>query len=38
MNAALPSEKKILVVEDEAGIRNNILLMLKIERFAAVGA
>ncbi|HEY6864439.1 MAG TPA: response regulator, partial [Burkholderiales bacterium] len=38
MNTSLPTEKKILVVEDEAGIRNNILLMLKIERFTAVGA
>jgi len=33
-----PNEKKILVIEDEAGIRNNILLMLKIERFGALGA
>jgi class 3 adenylate cyclase len=38
MTAPIPSERKILVIEDEAGIRNNILLMLKIERFAAVGA
>jgi serine/threonine-protein kinase PpkA len=38
MNTPLPAEKKILVIEDEAGIRNNILLMLKIERFAAIGA
>jgi class 3 adenylate cyclase len=38
MSGQMPGEKKILVIEDEAGIRNNILLMLKIERFAAVGA
>jgi class 3 adenylate cyclase len=38
MTAPATNEKKILVVEDEAGIRNNILLMLKIERFAALGA
>jgi serine/threonine-protein kinase PpkA len=38
MTAPGPAEKKVLVIEDEAGIRNNILLMLKIERFAAVGA
>jgi serine/threonine-protein kinase PpkA len=38
MSAQAASEKKILVIEDEAGIRNNILLMLKIERFGAVGA
>ena len=38
MNAPTTNEKKILVIEDEAGIRNNILLMLKIERFAALGA
>ena len=31
-------DKKILVIDDEPVIRNNILLMLKIERFAAVGA
>jgi serine/threonine-protein kinase PpkA len=38
MSAQAATEKKILVIEDEAGIRNNILLMLKIERFGAVGA
>ncbi len=38
MSTAPPTEKQILVIEDEAGIRNNILLMLKIERFGAVGA
>jgi serine/threonine-protein kinase PpkA len=38
MSAPVATEKKILVIEDEAGIRNNILLMLKIERFRAVGA
>ncbi|MGB7543208.1 MAG: protein kinase [Burkholderiales bacterium] len=30
--------KKILVIEDEASIRNNIMLMLKVERYVAVGA
>ena len=38
MTGSAPAEKKILVIEDEAGIRNNILLMLKIERYAALGA
>jgi class 3 adenylate cyclase len=42
MQAALATsaaaDKKILVIDDESGIRNNILLMLKVERFAAVGA
>jgi serine/threonine-protein kinase PpkA len=38
MSAPATHQKKILVIEDEAGIRNNILLMLKIERFAAFGA
>jgi class 3 adenylate cyclase/tRNA A-37 threonylcarbamoyl transferase component Bud32 len=30
--------KKVLVIEDEPSIRNNIMLMLKVERYAAVGA
>ncbi len=30
--------KKILVIEDEASIRNNIMLMLKVERYIAIGA
>jgi len=30
--------KKVLVIEDEPSIRNNIMLMLKAERYAAVGA
>jgi len=30
--------KKILVIEDEPSIRNNIMLMLKVERYAATGA
>ena len=30
--------KKVLVIEDEATIRNNIMLMLKVERYAALGA
>jgi class 3 adenylate cyclase/tRNA A-37 threonylcarbamoyl transferase component Bud32 len=32
------STKKVLVIEDEPSIRNNIMLMLKVERYAAVGA
>ncbi|HUL92626.1 MAG TPA: protein kinase [Burkholderiales bacterium] len=36
MNAVAP--KKVLVIEDEPSIRNNIMLMLKVERYAAVGA
>ena len=38
MTDSAMADKKILVIEDEAGIRNNILLMLKIERFVAFGA
>jgi len=30
--------KKVLVIEDEPSIRNNIMLMLKVERYSAVGA
>jgi len=30
--------KKVLVIEDEPSIRNNIMLMLKVERYAATGA
>jgi serine/threonine-protein kinase PpkA len=30
--------KKILVIEDEPSIRNNIMLMLKVERYVASGA
>jgi class 3 adenylate cyclase/tRNA A-37 threonylcarbamoyl transferase component Bud32 len=30
--------KKVLVIEDEPSIRNNIMLMLKVERYAVVGA
>jgi serine/threonine-protein kinase PpkA len=30
--------KKVLVIEDEPSIRNNIMLMLKVEHYAAVGA
>ena len=30
--------KKVLVIEDEASIRNNIMLMLKVERYVASGA
>jgi class 3 adenylate cyclase/tRNA A-37 threonylcarbamoyl transferase component Bud32 len=36
MEAEAP--KKVLVIEDEPSIRNNIMLMLKVERYAAVGA
>jgi len=36
MDARVP--KKVLVIEDEPSIRNNIMLMLKVERYAAVGA
>jgi class 3 adenylate cyclase len=32
------SAKKVLVIEDEPSIRNNIMLMLKVERYAATGA
>jgi len=32
------SRKKVLVIEDEPSIRNNIMLMLKVERYAASGA
>src|SRR5690349_46493 len=32
------AQKKVLVIEDEPSIRNNIMLMLKVERYAAVGA
>jgi class 3 adenylate cyclase/tRNA A-37 threonylcarbamoyl transferase component Bud32 len=32
------SRKKVLVIEDEPSIRNNIMLMLKVERYAAAGA
>jgi class 3 adenylate cyclase/tRNA A-37 threonylcarbamoyl transferase component Bud32 len=31
-------KKKVLVIEDEPSIRNNIMLMLKVERYAATGA
>ncbi len=34
----LEIKKKVLVIEDEASIRNNIMLMLKVERYAASGA
>jgi serine/threonine-protein kinase PpkA len=30
--------KKVLVIEDEPSIRNNIMLMLKVEHYAATGA
>lgn len=30
--------KKVLIIEDEANIRNNIMLMLKAERYSASGA
>jgi|SoimicmetaTmtHMA_FD_contig_41_2587870_length_3522_multi_5_in_0_out_0_2 class 3 adenylate cyclase/tRNA A-37 threonylcarbamoyl transferase component Bud32 len=33
-----PAPKKVLVIEDEPSIRNNIMLMLKVEHYAAVGA
>ena len=33
-----PAPKKVLVIEDEPSIRNNIMLMLKVERYAAIGA
>jgi class 3 adenylate cyclase/tRNA A-37 threonylcarbamoyl transferase component Bud32 len=33
-----PAAKKVLVIEDEPSIRNNIMLMLKVEHYAAVGA
>jgi serine/threonine-protein kinase PpkA len=33
-----PPPKKVLVIEDEPSIRNNIMLMLKVERYAVVGA
>ena len=33
-----PAPKKVLVIEDEPSIRNNIMLMLKVERYAATGA
>jgi class 3 adenylate cyclase/tRNA A-37 threonylcarbamoyl transferase component Bud32 len=36
MDAAGP--KKVLVIEDEPSIRNNIMLMLKVEKYAAIGA
>jgi len=36
MDAA--SLKKVLVIEDEPSIRNNIMLMLKVERYTAMGA
>ena len=32
------TSKKILVIEDEPSIRNNIMLMLKVERYTATGA
>ena len=32
------AKKKVLVIEDEPSIRNNIMLMLKVERYAATGA
>src|SRR5258708_22142697 len=32
------SRKKVLVIEDEPSIRNNIMLMVKGDRYAAVGA
>jgi class 3 adenylate cyclase/tRNA A-37 threonylcarbamoyl transferase component Bud32 len=35
---AAETTRKILVIEDEPSIRNNIMLMLKVERFAASGA
>src|SRR5438309_5412876 len=35
---AYESRKKVLVIEDEPSIRNNIMLMLKVERYAATGA
>src|SRR3989449_1201147 len=31
-------KRKVLVIEDEPSIRNNIMLMLKVERYAATGA
>jgi class 3 adenylate cyclase/tRNA A-37 threonylcarbamoyl transferase component Bud32 len=33
-----PAPKKVLIIEDEPSIRNNIMLMLKVEHYAAVGA
>jgi serine/threonine-protein kinase PpkA len=33
-----PAPKKVLVIEDEPSIRNNIMLMLKVERYAVIGA
>ncbi len=36
--ATKETAKKVLVIEDEASIRNNIMLMLKVERYAASGA
>jgi class 3 adenylate cyclase/tRNA A-37 threonylcarbamoyl transferase component Bud32 len=33
-----PAPKKVLVIEDEPSIRNNIVLMLRVERYAVVGA
>ena len=33
-----PPPKKVLVIEDEPSIRNNIMLMLRVERYAVVGA
>ena len=36
--AGEPTKKKVLVIEDEPSIRNNIMLMLKVERYAATGA
>jgi len=35
---AMEPAKKVLVIEDEPSIRNNIMLMLKVERYAALGA
>ena len=35
---AAEAPKKVLVVEDEPSIRNNIMLMLKVERYVASGA
>jgi class 3 adenylate cyclase/tRNA A-37 threonylcarbamoyl transferase component Bud32 len=35
---AVESPKKVLVIEDEPSIRNNIMLMLKVEHYAASGA
>jgi len=35
---AQDSGKKVLVIEDEPSIRNNIMLMLKVERYSAFGA